>query len=234
MTGESIRDFYNRQYSYHLERELACPHALHDLAKARRRVAGVVRRLAINEGTDDRRVLDVGCGLGFYTKALSERGASVRGIDLSEAAIASARSRFPECRFEQGSWPEDVPVGRDYDLIWMVNFSSMNTHDVGLIRSRLVNDALARLKYGGHLVLGWNTNFSGQVLGGYSNWSIGMLRELHKTCGFSGPVVVEARMRLVGWCMIRAAYILRKSIPIFLTLRKGGEGLVQDPERSAG
>lgn len=39
-------------------------------------------------------VLDAGCGIGDYTGALLERGASVVGVDTSENALATARERF--------------------------------------------------------------------------------------------------------------------------------------------
>lgn len=56
--------------------------------------------------TDGDRVLDVGCGTGSLTFALSEFGdiASVTGIDQSEAFISHARSRNTDTRiaFHQG------------------------------------------------------------------------------------------------------------------------------------
>ena len=37
------------------------------------------------------RVLDLGCGLGGYTRALADRGREVRGLDISEEYVARAR-----------------------------------------------------------------------------------------------------------------------------------------------
>ena len=42
------------------------------------------------------RVLDVGCGLGYLTFALSQAGYEARGLDASSKAIAAARGRFGE------------------------------------------------------------------------------------------------------------------------------------------
>jgi ubiquinone/menaquinone biosynthesis C-methylase UbiE len=39
---------------------------------------------------DGKRVLDVGCGEGYFTRMFAEAGASVVGVDLSEALIAAA------------------------------------------------------------------------------------------------------------------------------------------------
>ena len=41
----------------------------------------------------DSRVLDAGCGTGFYTDWLTERGATVVGVDASEEMLARARER---------------------------------------------------------------------------------------------------------------------------------------------
>ena len=50
-------------------------------------------------GEEHRRILDAGCGEGYYTAAVSEgvRGAEIVGIDVSKEAIRAAASR-PEVR----------------------------------------------------------------------------------------------------------------------------------------
>jgi trans-aconitate 2-methyltransferase len=60
------------------------------------------------------RVVDLGCGPGNSTELLAQRfaAASILGTDTSEAMLASARQRLPECRFEQSdvaSWQPTVP-----------------------------------------------------------------------------------------------------------------------------
>ena len=49
-----------------------------------------------------RRVLDVGCGTGNFTAALSER-TRVWGVDQSPEMLEVARARAPEVRFKQAS-----------------------------------------------------------------------------------------------------------------------------------
>src|SRR5262249_4155428 len=44
------------------------------------------------------RILDVGCGPGWYTNQLCQFG-SVMGIDLSEEAIGMAKAAFPHIAF---------------------------------------------------------------------------------------------------------------------------------------
>jgi SAM-dependent methyltransferase len=46
-------------------------------------------------------VLDVGCGYGTLTTAITrDDGLACVGVDLDEASLAVARARCPECRFE--------------------------------------------------------------------------------------------------------------------------------------
>jgi SAM-dependent methyltransferase len=51
-------------------------------------------------------VLDVGCGTGDLALFLSERGFSVLGVDLAEAAIAQARAKAAERPTEVGQFVE--------------------------------------------------------------------------------------------------------------------------------
>lgn len=50
---------------------------------------------------DSPRILDLGCATGWMTKLLSEFG-SAEGVDLSETAIAIAKSQYPEIQFTAG------------------------------------------------------------------------------------------------------------------------------------
>jgi SAM-dependent methyltransferase len=216
MPQETVKEFYNRQYT---EKRADCPNALHDLGKANRRVAGVVRGFGITN-MQRSKVLDVGSGLGFYTKALSLVGADVTGVDFSETAVDAARATFPDCRFKCAAWPDDIEAVPAYDLIWMVNFSLMNTFDVKFIKEALIDQAMQRLTAGGTLVVGWNSNFSGQVVEGYSHWPFAMLNELKSTCGLSAPLVTEARTVPMSWILARYASVIGRSIPVFMVRRK--------------
>ena len=46
-----------------------------------------------------RKVLDVGCGTGFFTAYYLARGADVTGIDIAPTSIERLRQRHPEARF---------------------------------------------------------------------------------------------------------------------------------------
>jgi 2-polyprenyl-3-methyl-5-hydroxy-6-metoxy-1,4-benzoquinol methylase len=64
-------------------------------------------------------VLDVGCGNGVISRSLGEKGFTVKGIDVSEKAIARARelNRSPNVRFEVVSAEELVADGHHFHAV---------------------------------------------------------------------------------------------------------------------
>ncbi len=68
------------------------------------------------------RVLDVGCGIGRWSRLLAARGALVLGIDLSPTMIAQARSRAAEqgvdgrCRFAVADLAH-LNLGEQFDVV---------------------------------------------------------------------------------------------------------------------
>lgn len=54
--------------------------------------AEVAERLDLGEGS---KVLDVGCGSGAFLRLAADRGATVTGLDASEALVEIARARVP-------------------------------------------------------------------------------------------------------------------------------------------
>lgn len=109
--------------------------------------------LRVAEGT---RVLDVGCGVGRWSRALAARGAHVTGVDWSPTMIAEAERRASACGLEgrcrflvQDSAALDVEGS--FDLVLCV---TMLQHmlDVGSLRSALQRIAL-HLAPGGRLVV---------------------------------------------------------------------------------
>lgn len=65
------------------------------------------------------RALDVGCGDGFFSKALDERGYTVTGLDLSDVALRRARSTCPSATFLSQDTSQRFPFDdRTFDLAW--------------------------------------------------------------------------------------------------------------------
>jgi SAM-dependent methyltransferase len=66
---------------------------------------------------DIRSVVEFGSGLGCFTEMIRDQtGAKVLGVDISETAVTTARSRFPKCEFaiDQIS---NLQAYRDYDAV---------------------------------------------------------------------------------------------------------------------
>ena len=64
------------------------------------------------------RVLDVGCGTGYFLHRLREYGAGAcHGIDLMEDRVATARQRYPGLEFNIGSATELPYAHGSFDLV---------------------------------------------------------------------------------------------------------------------
>ncbi len=62
-------------------------------------------------------MLDIGCGSGAFLKLAAERGASVSGLDASEALIEIAHRRLPDADLQVGDM-EALPFADDsFDLV---------------------------------------------------------------------------------------------------------------------
>lgn len=80
-------DFSRRMLRYHLSQD-------HDWASRRH---GIIDRhvhwIADRFSDENTRILDLGCGPGFYTQELADRGFQCTGIDFSPASIDYAREQ---------------------------------------------------------------------------------------------------------------------------------------------
>jgi ubiquinone/menaquinone biosynthesis C-methylase UbiE len=73
------------------------------------------------------RVLDAGCGTGYLSIKLAERGALVTGIDFSERMIAIARATDPTADFRVDSCSELTSIDDpDFDMV-VANYVLMDT-----------------------------------------------------------------------------------------------------------
>lgn len=93
-------DLYSRCWTYYTDQEFL------DMAKL---FLGRFDKNGVTIDLKGKKAIDVGCGSGRYSIAMSQLGASeAHGFDLSDRAIADATSRaarlgFANCHFQQGS-----------------------------------------------------------------------------------------------------------------------------------
>lgn len=127
-------EFYNR--AIHLEQRLA-----------------LGPWLKVSAGT---RVLDVGCGVGRWSRLLAARGADVMGVDLSPTMIAQAQQRAAadgvsdRCRFQVQDL-SNLRVSEQFDLVLGVTVLQ-HILDPHALRAALLA-MTARLAPGGRMVL---------------------------------------------------------------------------------
>jgi SAM-dependent methyltransferase len=82
-----------------------------DLRPLRKRLS-----LAVLDGYQWGRILDVGCGKGTLTHLLKKANNRVVGVDSSETAIQKARASFPDIDFRCLPMEEIGSIGESFDL----------------------------------------------------------------------------------------------------------------------
>ena len=75
-------------------------------------------------------VLDAGCGTGYLSRKLLERGAKVRGVDISEKMIELARAKAPLIDFQVDSCSELKSVADESIDLVIANYVLMDVSDL--------------------------------------------------------------------------------------------------------
>ncbi len=112
-----------------------------------------------------RRVLEVACGTGYWTRLIAEHASSVTACDLSEEVLTLARARQADGRvtFARGDAfaPDEVPGAFDAAFAGF-----LVSHIRRAELERLLGGLIRRLEPGGRIVLVENRYVEG------SNWPI--------------------------------------------------------------
>jgi len=75
-------------------------------------------------------VLDAGCGTGYLSRKLKEKGARVRGVDFSGKMVEISRSKDPEIDFQVDSVDELVTVDDESVDLVIANYVLMDCGDL--------------------------------------------------------------------------------------------------------
>ena len=79
-------------------------------------------------------LLDVGCGPGLATQLAAKLGASVTGLDASEAELSIARERVPDGDFRQGEMEELPYADASFDVVTGFNSFQYAADPVNALR----------------------------------------------------------------------------------------------------
>ena len=169
------------------------------------------------------RVLDVGCGTGYFLQRLHEYGADdCHGIDLMEDRIAKGRELYPTLEFHVGSATElPFPDGR-FDLVTQFTcLSSILNDDVRLAAAR----EMRRVAAGGW-ILSWDMR---RVRGGGPTTTVELhRRELRRL--FGEPALLRrAALRFELMQLVRGRGMLTAALAAFPPLRSHVLGLWRVP-----
>ena len=105
------------------------------------------------------RILDLGCGPGWYTEQLGAFG-DVTGVDLSEQAIAMAKARAPQIHFVAGNVYR-VPLPANHFDVVISQEVLAHVDD----QPRYIDRAAEVLKPGGYLIVSTDKTFVMERLG---------------------------------------------------------------------
>lgn len=129
-------------------------HLSQEHGRASRRLETIDRQVAwIHEhvlGTTAARVLDLGCGPGFYTARLARMGHTCVGIDFSPASISHARAEAERAALRCEYRLEDLTAadfGSGFDLVLLL-FGELNTFAPADARALLAKARRALLPSG--------------------------------------------------------------------------------------
>lgn len=123
------------------------------------RRAREILRLIHGLGIQQPRMLDLGCGLGWFTERLADLG-EAHGIDLSSEGIAAARARRPDISYLVGS-VYDAPIPQKYFDVVVSQEVIAHVQD----QPRYLERAAGALKDGGFLIITTGNKFVMDRLG---------------------------------------------------------------------
>jgi 2-polyprenyl-3-methyl-5-hydroxy-6-metoxy-1,4-benzoquinol methylase len=148
---EDQRKFWNWHWEHWQERK-----ALNDWTERRaREILALVQGLNLKQP----RILDLGCGLGWFTERLADLG-EAHGIDLSEEGIAAARLRRPDITYHAGNLYE-APLQKNYFDVVVSQEVIAHVED----QPRYVELAADVLKPGGYFIVTTGNKFVMNRLG---------------------------------------------------------------------
>ncbi len=170
------------------------------------------------------RVLDLGCGTGYWSSVFRRMGHRVLGLDNSRVAIREAREkRGKEIAFILGDARNLGLREGSFDVIFVKGLSLFNTHDLEDVR-RFTNYLLGFLDEGGSIILISRSDLSGVQKGAWVNHTLENLSSLFIDLNTRthGPYFYSAT--LVSALYPRHSRHLRKALLLIVSFLLKGIG----------
>lgn len=142
-----------------------------------------------NEGIElpSARVLEIGCGIGFYTGVLSEAGVvDYQGLDITDAFFGSLARQFPSFRFSQLDVTQQQIEG-EYDLVVMIDVTEHIVEE-GKLTFAMNNIQRSLARRGTFLLAQPSTAPSEKDLFYLRFWSLDDIKRRFPGYSFSEPV----------------------------------------------
>jgi ubiquinone/menaquinone biosynthesis C-methylase UbiE len=143
------------------------------------------------------KILDLGCGTGFYTELFRNMGFDSLGIDISQTAINKAKEKYPDSKFEVADALNLSYEKKSFNMIFLFGCSIVNTDDLEEI-DRVFKYLLEYLTDDGKIVFIGGSDLSGKqsVVSEWYNHTWKQLISLskNKTYIIKGPFMSHLRI----------------------------------------
>ena len=123
----TVKDLWTRP---HLAKEMLKYHLSQETDHSSRKIEQIERIVHwIDEqlGLDGKKVIDLGCGPGLYSRRMAKHGAEVTGVDFSANSLEYARGRSMEnVQYVQADYLEDdLPAGFDIAVLIYCDYCAL-------------------------------------------------------------------------------------------------------------
>lgn len=72
----------------------------------------------LNGSLKGKKILDIGCGTGYYIGYYLSKGATdISGLDITEESITNLKKKYPHLKFFNADISQKIPSNRKYDII---------------------------------------------------------------------------------------------------------------------
>ncbi len=198
MSEEIIKQWNNAAENFAKEQERSV------FAEANKKI--IKERFNVFNGE---KILDLGCGYGYYTNYFKSIGGNAIGIDASKAMIDIAKKNYPDCDFEVADITQKIPFEDNFFDIIFCNQVLMDIENV----ESVFYECSRILKPGGILYYSithpaffngeWSKDGEGKLIDSYltpgvsTNLFWGETKHFHRPLSFYLNAAADAGLSLI-------------------------------------